>query len=85
MAIKAGTDALGLVARMLSGPGPIPDTAIAEVMAFAPPPPIATFLLTSETMAEAISAHRQATKPSTFQVVSHINTAVSEKLAVPEP
>jgi len=84
MAIKAGADALGLVARMPSGPGPIPDTAIAEVTAFAPPP-IATFLLTSETTAEAISAHIRATNPSTVQVVSHIDPAESEKLAVLEP
>ena len=84
MAIKAGADALGLVARMPSGPGPIPDTAIAKVTAFAPPP-IATFLLTSETTAEAISAHVRATNPSTVQVVSHIDPAESEKLAVLEP
>lgn len=84
MAIKAGADALGLVARMPSGPGPIPDAAIAEVTAFTPPP-IATFLLTSETTAEAISAHIRATNPSTVQVVSHIDPAESEKLAVLEP
>lgn len=84
MAIKAGADALGLVARMPSGPGPIPDAAIAEVTAFAPPP-VATFLLTSETTAEAISAHVRATNPSTVQVVSHIDPAESEKLAVLEP
>jgi phosphoribosylanthranilate isomerase len=83
MAIKAGADALGLVARMPSGPGPIPDTAIAEVTAFAPPP-IATFLLTSETTAEAISAHVRATNPSTVQVVSHIEPVESERLAALE-
>ncbi|MHA3790603.1 phosphoribosylanthranilate isomerase [Rhizorhabdus wittichii] len=84
MAIKAGADALGLVARMPSGPGPIPDGMIAEVTAFVPPP-VATFLLTSETTAEAISAHVRATNPSTVQVVSHIDPAESEKLALLEP
>lgn len=84
IAIKAGTDALGLVARMPSGPGSIPDSAIAEIAALAPPP-IATFLLTSETTAEAISAHIRATNPSTVQVVSHIDRAESEKLKLLEP
>lgn len=83
MAVKAGADALGLVARMPSGPGPIPDGTIAEVTAFVPPP-IATFLLTSETTAEAISSHIRATNPSTVQVVSHIDPAESETLAALE-
>lgn len=84
MAIKAGADALGLVARMPSGPGPIPDAAIAEITAIVPPP-VATFLLTSETSAEAISGHIRATNPSTVQVVSHIDPAESQKLAALEP
>lgn len=84
MAIKAGADALGLVARMPSGPGPIPDAAIAEITAFVPPP-VGTFLLTSETTAETISAHIRATNPFTVQVVSHIDPAESAKLAALEP
>lgn len=84
MAIKAGADALGLVARMPSGPGPIADATIAEVTAFVPPP-VATFLLTSETTAEAISAHIRSTNPTTVQVVSHIDPAESEKLAALQP
>jgi phosphoribosylanthranilate isomerase len=84
MAVRAGADALGLVARMPSGPGPIPDDVIAAVTAVVPPP-VATFLLTSETTAEAISAHIRATNPSTVQLVSHIAPAESEKLARLEP
>lgn len=84
MAIEAGVDALGLVARMPSGPGPIADAMIARVTAFVPPP-VATFLLTSETTAEAISAHIRTTNPSTVQVVAHIDPAESEKLAALEP
>lgn len=84
IAIHAGADALGLVARMPSGPGPIPDAMIAAVTACVPPP-VATFLLTSETTAEAISAHIRATNPSTVQVVSHIDPAESAKLALLEP
>ncbi len=79
-AIAAGADALGLVARMPSGPGPISDAAISEIAAFAPPP-IATFLLTSETTAEAIAAHVGATGPNTVQIVSHIDWRESERLA----
>lgn len=84
MAVKAGADALGLVARMPSGPGTILDATIAEVTALVPPP-VATFLLTSETTAEAISSHIQATNPSTIQMVSQIDPAESEKLAILEP
>ena len=84
IAIAAGADALGLVARMPSGPGPISDRAIAEVTALVPPP-VATFLLTSETTADAISAHVRATAPSAVQIVSHIDPAESRKLAALEP
>lgn len=84
LAIDAGADALGLVARMPSGPGPIPDEVIAEITAFVPPP-VSTFLLTAETTAEGISKHIQATRPTTVQVVSHISPEESAKLASAEP
>ena len=80
MAIAAGADALGLVARMPSGPGPIPDTRIAEIAAIVPPP-VATFLLTSETTAAAIAAHNRATHPTTVQIVAHIDPSESRELA----
>jgi phosphoribosylanthranilate isomerase len=84
LAIEAGADALGLVARMPSGPGSIADEKIAEVAAMVPPP-VATFLLTSETNAEAIAAHIRTTNPSTVQVVSHIDPTESARLAEIEP
>lgn len=80
LAIDEGADALGLVARMPSGPGPIEDELIAQITAFAPPP-ISTFLLTAETTADAIAEHVAATKPTTVQIVSHIDRAESERLA----
>lgn len=83
-AIEAGADALGLVARMPFGLGPIPDAKIAEVTAIVPPP-VAMFLLTSETMADAISAHIRAANPSVVQIVSHIERAQSARLAKIEP
>lgn len=84
LAIGAGVDALGLVARMPSGPGTITDARIAAVAAVVPPP-VATFLLTSETSAEAIAAHIRRTSPSTVQIVSHIDPAESARLARLEP
>lgn len=84
MAIRAGADALGLVARMPSGPGPITDERIAEIAAMVAPP-VATFLLTAETTADAISAHIRTTRPSTVQVVSHIAPAEAARLAEIEP
>jgi phosphoribosylanthranilate isomerase len=84
IAIDAGGDALGLVAKMPSGPGPISDAVIAQIAAFTPPP-VASFLLTSETTAEAISAHIKATGTSVVQIVTPIDPAQSAKLAQLEP
>ncbi|WP_458093723.1 phosphoribosylanthranilate isomerase [Roseomonas sp. WA12] len=84
MAIAAGADALGLVGAMPSGPGPIPDDRIAAIARLVPPP-VATFLLTSETTAEAISAHIRATAPTAIQVVSHIDPKEAAALAALEP
>ena len=47
-AIEFGASAIGLVGKMPSGPGPISDELIRQI-AKTVPPPIATFLLTSET------------------------------------
>lgn len=81
MAIDAGADILGLVAKMPSGPGPISDIEIAKITEFAFGK-IETFLLTSEITADAIAAHVASTKPSQVQIVSHIAPKESEKLAV---
>jgi phosphoribosylanthranilate isomerase len=83
-AISAGADALGLVSAMPSGPGSIADALIADIAA-AIPPPVSTFLLTSETTARAISLHVRATRPTTVQIVAHIDPAQSAELARREP
>ncbi|MCX7289882.1 phosphoribosylanthranilate isomerase [Janthinobacterium sp.] len=80
LAIAAGADALGLVAAMPSGPGPIPDARIAQIAVWTPPP-VATFLLTSETTAQAIAGHVRATQPSTVQIVGHIDPDEVAELA----
>lgn len=67
-AIEAGASALGLVGRMPSGPGPIPDDLIREI-AKSVPPPVATFLLTSETRTEEIIKHHKRTGTNTIQIV----------------
>ena len=84
MAIDAGADALGLVGKMPSGPGPISNRLIAEIASFAPPP-ISTFLLTAEKTAKAISRHVEATRPTTVQIVSHIKAEEAEELAAIQP
>jgi phosphoribosylanthranilate isomerase len=67
-AVEAGADAIGLVARMPSGPGPIPDFLIREI-AKTVPPPVGTFLLTCETSASKIIKHHQRTLTNTIQIV----------------
>ncbi len=71
LAIAHGAHALGLVGRMPSGPGVIDDSTIAEI-ARAVPPPVATFLLTCETDAEAIVAHAARTRTSVLQLVDAV-------------
>lgn len=80
MAVSCGADALGLVGAMPSGPGPIEDALIARVAA-AVPPPVATFLLTSETKADAIADHVFRTGPTAVQVVNHIDPGEAARLA----
>jgi len=50
MAVQYGASAPGLVGRMPSGPGVISDDHIRDI-AKTVPPPVSTFLLTSETTA----------------------------------
>ena len=71
MAIHNGASAIGLVARMPSGPGPIEDGLIRRI-AITIPPPIATFLLTSETSAEQIISHHKKTFTNTIQLVDEL-------------
>ncbi len=72
LAIEAGAAALGLVGNMPSGPGIIPDELIAQI-AKAVPPPVSTFLLTSETNPEAIIAHHQRVHTNTIQIVDALS------------
>jgi phosphoribosylanthranilate isomerase len=83
LAIEAGADAIGLVS-VTSSPRFLADATIAEVTAVAPPP-VATFLLTSEQTADAIAALVQRTHPTTVQIVSHLDPRESARLAERAP
>jgi len=56
---------------MPSGPGPIEDRMI-RLVASSVPPPIGTFLLTSETTPKAIIAHHKRTQTNTIQIVDEL-------------
>lgn len=71
MAISFGASAIGLVAKMPSGPGPIPDETIREIAA-AIPPPVATFMLTSHTSVADIIDHHKRTNTNTIQIVDSL-------------
>jgi phosphoribosylanthranilate isomerase len=70
-AVAFGASALGLVGRMPSGPGVIPDELILEI-ANRIPPSVGTFLLTSETSTNDIIAHHQRTHTNTIQIVDEL-------------
>lgn len=70
-AIAFGASAIGLVGRMPSGPGPISDDLIRRV-AKSVPPPIGTFLLTSEQTSHAILEHHFRTLTNTIQIVDEL-------------
>lgn len=71
-AIDAGASALGLVGQMPSGPGVISDELIYQI-AKTVPPPIGTFLLTSETSVSEIISHHQRTQTNTIQLVDALS------------
>ncbi len=70
-AIKSGASALGLVGEMPSGPGVISDEEIMGI-ARGVPPPIATFLLTSETNSQGIIEHHKRCLTNTIQIVDEL-------------
>lgn len=72
LAVDYGASALGLVGPMPSGPGVITDELICEI-AKTVPPPIGTFLLTSETKAEDIIAHHARVLTNTIQIVDALS------------
>ena len=79
LAVRAGASAVGLVSRMPSGPGPIPESRIRDI-ARTVPPGIATFLLTCETTADPIIAQQRYSGANTLQLVDDVEPGVYEAL-----
>jgi len=67
LAIACGASALGLVSAMPSGPGVIGEELIAEIAATIPPP-IGSFLLTSEQNAETIVRQQRRCRTNCIQL-----------------
>jgi phosphoribosylanthranilate isomerase len=84
IAIGAGASAIGLVGAMPSGPGVISDALILEISK-AVPPPIGTFLLTSETSVQEIIKHHQLTLTNTIQIVDKLATGTYDDLRLALP
>ncbi len=78
-AIRFGASALGLVGHMPSGPGVISDELIAEI-AHSVPPPVSTFLLTSETDADAIIHHHRKVRTNTVQIVDALQSGTYSEI-----
>lgn len=79
LAIRHGADALGLVGKMPSGPGPIEDELI-NTIARTIHPPIASFLLTSEQNSKDIIAHVNRVHTNTVQVVDALTGGTYEEI-----
>jgi phosphoribosylanthranilate isomerase len=71
IAVECGASALGFVGKMPSGPGVIDDELIFRIVKTVPPP-IGTFLLTSETSADTIISHYYRTQTNTIQIVDYV-------------
>jgi phosphoribosylanthranilate isomerase len=79
LAVACGASAIGLVSRMPSGPGPIPDSLIRDI-AETVPPGVATFLLTCETTAEPIISQQRYCRTNTLQLVDAVAEGVYDTL-----
>jgi phosphoribosylanthranilate isomerase len=84
LAINHGASALGFVSRMPSGPGPIEETLITDIV-MRIPAGIATFLLTCETTAEPIIAQQRRTRVNTLQLVDAVEPDTYERLRAALP
>ena len=84
MAIAHGASAVGLVSAMPSGPGVIAEETIAQITATVPPP-IATFLLTSQRRSEAIIAQQRRCRANTIQLCDYVPVEVYPQLRAALP
>jgi phosphoribosylanthranilate isomerase len=84
LAIEYGATALGLVSKMPSGPGPIPEELIAKIAKFIPPS-VSSFLLTSkQNPLEIVKQHRRC-GTSAIQLVDRLEIGDYEELRIALP
>ena len=83
-AIETGADALGLVAAMPSGPGPISDPLISEILNQLPEG-LCTVLLTSEMGVDDILRHLERCPAEVVQVVRDIGSGALQQLKDARP
>jgi phosphoribosylanthranilate isomerase len=79
MAIEHGASAIGLVSQMPSGPGPIPETLIAEIAATVPPG-IGSFLLTCRQDAASIIDQQRRLRVNTIQLCDRLPAGTHREL-----
>jgi phosphoribosylanthranilate isomerase len=79
MAIDAGASAIGLVSAMPSGPGPIPESLIAEIAATVPPG-ISSFLLTCKEEAASIIDQQRRLRVNTIQICDRLPQGSHQEL-----
>jgi phosphoribosylanthranilate isomerase len=84
LAIRHGAAALGLVAKMPSGPGVIPEHIIAEIAATIPPA-IGSFLLTSEQNVQSIIVQQRRCRVNTLQIVDRLQVGKYDDLRAALP
>jgi phosphoribosylanthranilate isomerase len=84
LAVSLGASAVGLVAEMPSGPGPIPEPLIAEIAATVPPA-VGTFLLTSLQGVPGIVAQVRRCRVNTVQIVDRLTTGEHSELRAALP
>ena len=84
LAIEYGATALGLVSKMPSGPGPIPEELIAKIAKFIPPS-VSSFLLTSkQNPLEIVKQHRRC-GTNIIQLVDRLEIGDYEELRIALP
>jgi phosphoribosylanthranilate isomerase len=79
LAVQHGAAAVGLVSKMPSGPGPIPEPLIAQIAATVSPA-ISTFLLTSEQNVQPIIAQQRFCGVNTLQIVDRLSVGTYDHL-----
>ena len=79
LAIEHGASAVGLVSAMPSGPGPIPETLIAEIAATIPPG-VSSFLLTCVQDTASIIDQQRRLKVNTIQLCDRLPSGAHKEL-----